>query len=304
MAPVHMTAGLGLKPEHIAAACTAVVPGLWFEVHAENYMVDGGPRLHALRVLRTQHPVSLHGVAMSLAGNAPPDPTHLGRLATLVRQVEPALVSEHLAWSGLPGTYLPDLLPFPRTGAALARITSHVAQVQDRLGRAIAIENPSHYLHLPGHDWDEIDFLAELVRRSGCMLLLDINNVVVSAHNLGFEATSWLDRLVDAGLAPHVAEIHLAGHGTDAALGDQLLIDSHDAPVAPSVWNLHACTLARIGAPPTLIERDAQVPAFEVLMAERAHAETLMASAAGVPRIHGPDRTMPEVADTAWGTAA
>jgi uncharacterized protein (UPF0276 family) len=272
MARPSIDAGLGLKPEHFEPALAARAEGLWFEVHAENYMVDGGPRLAWLDAVRTHHPVSLHGVAMSLAGMAPPDAAHLERLVALARRVEPVLVSEHLAWSGIGGVHLPDLLPFPRTHAALARIAGHIGRVQDALGRSIAIENPSHYLKLAGHDWDEIDFLTELVRRSGCTLLLDINNVHVSAHNLGFDAAAWLDRFP----AEAVTEVHLAGHTADPHLGAALLIDSHDAPVAPAVWDLCARFLQRAGPRPVLIERDAQLPPFDTLMRERAHARHLL----------------------------
>ena len=261
-------AGLGLKPEHYETALGARAEGLWFEVHPENYMVAGGPRIGWLEAIRAHHPVSLHGVSLSLAGEAEPDAAHLQRLAALARRIQPALVSEHLAWSAWNGQYLPDLLPFPRSTAALHRIAAHIAYTQDALGMVIAIENPSHYLQLDGHEWDEIDFLAELSRRTGCRLLLDINNVYVSARNLGFSAVSWIDRFPQA----LVGEIHLAGHSADPTLGDALLIDSHDAPIAPEVWQLYRRFVDRAGARPTLIERDGNVPAFEELMAEQARA--------------------------------
>ncbi len=267
-----LSAGLGLKPEHFDAALAATDAGLWFEVHAENHLVDGGPRRAWLEAVRARHPVSLHGVSLSLAGEQPPDAAHLARLAALVRRVEPALVSEHLAWSGTDGRHFPDLLPFVRDHAALHRIAAHIGRTQDVLGRRIAVENPSHYLRIDGHDWDEIDFLGELVRRTGCALLLDVNNVYVSARNLGFDAGAWIDRF--PGNA--VDEIHLAGHSSDPALGPQLLIDSHDAPVADSVWALFRRVVERIGPRPTLIERDGNVPAFAALMAERQRARTML----------------------------
>lgn len=264
-----LSAGLGLKPVHAEAALACSRPGLWFEVHAENCMVPGGPRLRWLEAVRAAHPLSLHGVALSLAGAQPLDAVHLERLAALVHRLEPTLVSEHLAWSGSGGVYFPDLLPFPRTTEALRHIASRIAHTQSVLGRRIAIENPSHYLRIEGHDWDEIDFLAELASRTGCGLLLDVNNVYVSARNLGFDAAAWLDRFPgDA-----VMEIHLAGHGSDPALGAALLVDSHDAPVAAPVWALYRQLLARIGPRPTLIERDGNIPPFEELLAERAVAE-------------------------------
>lgn len=265
-------AGIGLKPLHFSEALAAPADGLWFEVHPENYMVAGGPRLRWLEAIRARHPLSLHGVALSLASDAEPDAAHLARFASLVRRFEPALVSEHLAWSAGRGAYYPDLLPFPRSGEALARIAGNVSRVQDALGRRIAIENPSHYLALQGHDWDEIDFLAELARRSGCGLLLDVNNVFVSARNLGGSAQAY----VDAFPGDQVMEVHLAGHSADPALGPALLVDSHDAPVAPEVWALYERLVARIGPRPTLIERDGNLPAFAELMAERAMAQHVL----------------------------
>ena len=264
-----LTAGIGLKPEHYDDSLRCRSSGMWFEVHAENYMVQGGPRRSWLEAVRREHPLSLHGVSLSLAGSEPVDPVTLSGLTSLVRELEPALVSEHLAWSRLAGSYFPDLLPFPRTAEALTQVCANVCRVQDAIGRSIAIENPSHYLRIEGHDWDEIDFLKELVGRTGCGLLLDVNNVHVSARNLGFEAHDYLDRFP----AEAVMEIHLAGHTTDPSLGDSLLIDSHDAPVAPEVWALYRRLVRRIGARPTLIERDGAVPAFEQLMAERNIAE-------------------------------
>ena len=264
----QLSAGLSLKPEHFAPALSSQAPGLWWEVHPENYLVAGGPRLGWLEAIRARHPVSLHGVSLSLAGDTEPDSAHLQRLAALAQRIEPALISEHLAWSSWGGRYLPDLLPFPRTNAALHRVAANIARTQDALGRAIAIENPSHYLQLDGHEWDEIDFLNALTQRTGCSLLLDINNVHVSARNLGFCADAWIDRFPHA----HVSEVHLAGHSTDPLWGDALLIDSHDAPVAAEVWALYRRFMDRAGPKPTLIERDGNVPDFDVLMAERALA--------------------------------
>ena len=267
-----LTAGLGLKPQHYDAALACAADGLWFEVHPENYMVDGGPRLQWLDAIRARHAISLHGVALSLAADAAPDATHLARLAALARRIEPQFISEHLAWSTWRGAYHPDLLPFPRTQEALARIADNISRTQDALQRRIAIENPSHYLKIDGHDWNEIDFLIELTRRTGCGLLLDVNNVYVSARNLGFSAEHYIDSF-PGGL---VMEMHLAGHTRDPNFGEALLVDSHDAPIAPSVWALYERLIARIGARPTLIERDDNLPAFEVLLAEREHAAALL----------------------------
>lgn len=270
-----LDAGLCLKPQHFDAALDCGLSGLWFEVHPENYMVDGGPRLAWLEAIRDRHPVSLHGVALSLAADAEPDAAHLRRLAALIRRVEPALVSEHLAWSAWRGNYHPDLLPFPRTSESLARIADNITRTQDALQRRIAIENPAHYLALDGHEWGETDFLRELAKRSGCGLLLDINNVHVSAHNMGFAAQDY----IDAFPGDLVMEIHLAGHSQDPNLGAALLIDSHDAPVAPAVWALYERLIRRIGARPTLIERDDRLPSFDELMRERRHASILLRAA-------------------------
>jgi hypothetical protein len=268
-----LTAGLGLKPQHYEEALACPAAGVWFEVHPENYLVEGGPRLRWLEAIRSRHPVALHGVALSLAADHPPDATHLARLRELARRIEPAMVSEHLAWSTWRGAYYPDLLPFPRTGEALARIAANVGVAQDALGRRIAIENPSHYLRIEGHDWDEIAFLGELVRRTGCGLLLDVNNVHVSAANLGFDAGAY----IDAFPGEAVVEVHLAGHSRDPLLGDALLVDSHDAPVAEAVWALYERLVARIGARPTLIERDDRLPPFRELLAERERAHRALA---------------------------
>jgi len=267
-----MHAGLTLKPAHFDAALNCRADGLWFEVHPENYMADGGPRLAWLHALRERHELSLHGVALSLAADAPPDARHLGRLAALVERLQPVRVSEHLAWSQWRGTYHPDLLPVPRTHAVLQRVVDNIDRVQRRLRRAIALENPSHYLRFDEHAFGEVEFLTEIARRSGCTLLLDVNNVHVSAHNLGGDAAAFIDA-VPAAL---IDEVHLAGHHADAASGAALLIDSHDAPVAEAVWALYERLIARVGPRPTLIERDAELPPFDVLLAERERAQAVL----------------------------
>jgi uncharacterized protein (UPF0276 family) len=267
------TAGIGFKPLHFEAALAAPAAGLWFEVHPENYMVDGGPRLEMLRALGEARPLSFHGVGLSLAGAEEPDRCHLARLKRLVDEFQPMLVSEHLAWSRSGAAYLPDLLPFPRTLEAFLRIARNVDIVQDALGRAIAIENPALYVALDGHELSETDFLARLVKWTGCRLLVDVNNVAVSANNLGFDPRAYLARLP----AEAVAEIHLAGHSPDPRHGPALLIDSHDAPVAEGVWALYDFLLARTGPVPTLIERDGKLPPFAELLAERDRAARAMA---------------------------
>jgi uncharacterized protein (UPF0276 family) len=260
---IKMGAGLGLKAEHYEHALDCTASGLWFEVHPENYMVDGGPRLAWLEAIGSRHPLSLHGVSLSLA--------HLQRLKALADRVQPALMSEHLAWSTWRGQYHPDLLPFPRSHEALQRIVDNIDCTQNILGRRIAIENPTHYLRLDGHDWSELDFLTELSNRTGCGLLLDVNNVFISAHNQSFNAASYLDAFP----ADAVMEIHLAGHTSDP--GDSnLLIDSHDSPVSDAVWSLYQRLIKRIGPRPTLIERDDQIPAFDELMIERNRAQNLL----------------------------
>ena len=269
------TAGLSFKPVHYEQAMACPAAGLWFEVHAENYMVDGGPRLAMLEALRRRFPLSIHGVGLSLAGAAEPDRDHLTRLKHLADRFEPFLVSEHLAWSKHGNTSFPDLLPFPRTNEALEIIARNIDITQEVLGRQILIENPSLYLQLSGHEWPESLFLAELVKRTGCGLLIDVNNVFVSASNLGFNPVSYLDAL-PRGV---IGEIHLAGHTPDPLLGQSLLIDSHDAPIAEEVWHLYDWLLALCGKhrPPTLIERDDNLPEFEELLAERDRAACMMA---------------------------
>lgn len=267
-----MTAGLGLKPQHYDDALACRADGLWFEVHPENYFVGGGPRLAWLEAIRAHHPVALHGVALSLAADAAPDAEHLQRLAALAHRIRPALVSEHLAWSTWRGHYHPDLLPFPRTNEALARIVANISLVQETLGQRIAIENPAHYLHIDTHTWDEIEFLSEVALRSGCGLLLDVNNVYVASNNLGYRAADYLDRFP----GERVLEVHLAGHTPDPHLGTALLVDSHDAPIAPQVWALYERLIARIGPRPTLIERDGNLPDFATLLRERDVAASVL----------------------------
>ena len=193
------TAGIGFKPEHFEEAAASPAAGLWFEAHAENYMVEGGPRLAMLEVLRAERPLSVHGVGMSLGGAADVDGEHLARLKRLVDRVEPFLVSEHLAWSRDDNICLPDLLPVPRTREALECVRRNIDRVQTALRRQILIENPSHYIPLPGHEWDEPAFLAEIVRRTGCGLLIDVNNVWVSANNLEYCPYAYLELSIHRG---------------------------------------------------------------------------------------------------------
>jgi uncharacterized protein (UPF0276 family) len=264
-----LTAGLGLKPQHFDEALHCDAPGLWFEVHPENYLVAGGPRLAWLEAIRDRHPLSMHGVSMSLASAQPPDPERLQALAKLIARFQPVLVSEHLAWSTWRGHYYPDLLPVPRNLTTLHQVAANIERMQDALGRRIALENPSHYMTMP-HDFSETDFLAELSKRTGCGLLVDVNNVYVSAHNIEQDAAHWVDAIP----AHAVMEIHLAGHQIDAA--GALLVDSHDTTVAPAVWDLYQRLLARTGAVPTLIERDGDIPDFSTLLTERLRAHDML----------------------------
>lgn len=267
------TAGVGFKSAHFAELTN---PGAvsWLEVHAETYMVEGGPRLAMLDDLRARFPVSVHGVGLSIGGEGPLDPVHLARLKRLIDHVRPAQFSEHLAWSTHEGSYFSDLLPLPYTAATLERVAAHVDEVQQRLGLRMLLENPSSYLVFEESTLSETAFLAEIARRTGCGLLLDINNVFISASNLGTSAQGYLaDYPVEL-----VGEIHLAGYvEEDDGQGGPLLIDTHGAPVADPVWALYAEVITRTGPRPTLIEWDNDVPDFRTLEAEAARAARVMA---------------------------
>ena len=271
----YLTAGIGLKPEHYAEAAQDRRSGLWFEVHSENYMVDGGPRLAWLQRIRANHPLSLHGVGMSLASDQLPDPAHLQALKRLIDRFEPFAVSEHLAWSRFRGVFAPDLLPFPRTHLALETIARNIDHAQSVLGVRLLIENPSHYMPLSGHDMEETELLSQLVAKTGCGLLLDINNVFISAHNFGFEAKTYLSKLP----ADAIGEIHLAGHEHDPGSRSDMLIDTHAAPVTAGVWALFEYCIEQIGARATLIERDDNIPQYSELMVERSRAHQHLQSA-------------------------
>jgi len=268
-----VAAGTSLKPEHYAAIL-AQNPGVgFFEVHAENFFCEGGPRHRYLTTFRERHALSMHGVGLSLGGAGRPDKAHVERLRELLARYQPQVFSEHLAWSRGPAGYLNDLLPLPYTRAALARVIENVDEVQTALGRRILIENPATYLRFTDDEMSEAGFLRELVAASGCGLLLDINNVYVSAVNHGLDAHEYLATLPLAS----VGEIHLAGHArqTDTA-GRTLLIDSHDAPVDAAVWSLYEHCLTLTGPLPTLIEWDGRLPAWEILQSEAAQAQRRM----------------------------
>lgn len=265
--------GVGFKPEH-APEVFGSDHGLgFFEVHAENYMGDGGPPHRMLAELRARTPLSIHGVALSIGGAAPLNREHLARLKHLIDRYQPALFSEHLAWSTHEGVFLNDLLPVPYDAETLVRVSDHIDEVQETLGRTMLLENPSTYVAFETSTMSEIDFLREIVKRTGCGLLLDVNNVYVSAVNHGTGPMAYLDEFP----MEHVGEIHLGGHFEDHDdLDAPLLIDAHGTPVADVVWHLYARTLARIGAVPTLIEWDNDVPPFPVLAAEAVKALGIM----------------------------
>jgi hypothetical protein len=266
-------AGTSFKHEHLSAILANGKQRGFFEVHAENYMGAGGPPHRALEAIRRDHPVSLHGVCMSIGGAQPLDAAHLERFRGVVERYEPALVSEHLAWSTHETSYFNDLLPLPYTEATLVRVCNHIDKVQDTIRRPILLENPSTYVTFRESTMSETDFIREVAARTGCGLLLDINNVFVSATNHGFSS---LDYLSDFPLS-RVGEIHLAGHAeqTDDD-GELLLIDSHDGPVAGTVWKLFETIIARCGPIPTLIEWDSKIPDWPVLRAEAAAAQKIL----------------------------
>jgi uncharacterized protein (UPF0276 family) len=271
--PIGGVAGTSFRHEHLPAILAEGRQRGFFEVHAENYMGAGGAPHRALEAIRRDYPVSLHGVGMSIGAPQPLDRAHLARLRGLVARYQPALVSEHLAWSTHESSFFNDLLPLPYTEATLDHVCDHIDEVQEAIRRPILLENPSTYLAFHEQTMSETDFIRSVASRTGCGLLLDINNVFVSAANHGFSA---LDYLAGFPLA-RVGEIHLAGHAVQRDdEGDLLLIDSHDGPVADAVWKLFAMVVARRGAIPTLIEWDSQIPAWPILKAEAALAQAIL----------------------------
>ncbi len=269
---VPLAAGVGLRFPHHHRFAQERPQAAWLEVHAENYLGGGTVRRNLDRI-RGDYPLSLHGVGLSLGSSQGLDPRHLERIAALVDEVEPQLVSEHLSWSVVDDRYLADLLPLPMTEEALGVVCRHVTQVQERLRRCILIENPSTYVQFGHSSIPEWEFLDELVRRTGCGLLCDVNNIFVSASNHGWSAEEYLRGLPAAA----IAEMHLAGHATRTLQdGRVLLIDNHGSRVAPPVWDLYSQALRLYGPKPTLIEWDTDIPALEVLLEEAAHAQRLL----------------------------
>ena len=270
---IRALAGTSFKHEHLSAIVAESAQRGFFEVHAENYMGAGGPPHRALEAIRRDYPVSLHGVCLSIGGERPLDSAHLARFQHLVDRYEPALVSEHLAWSTHENTYFNDLLPLPYTEATLSRVCDHIDQVQEAIRRPMLLENPSTYVTFVESTMRETDFIRSVARRTGCGLLLDVNNVFVSATNHGFAA---LDYLSDFPLAG-VAEIHLAGHAEQSDDEDDLLlIDSHDGPIADAVWKLFEIVISRCGPVPTLVEWDSKIPDWPILKAEAAAAQAIL----------------------------
>jgi len=273
MTPGHalpVAAGIGLRAPHIGYVKAQRPPVAWFEVHSENYFAEGGPAIASLERIRADYPLSLHGIGLSLGSTDPLSRAHLAKLASLIARVEPALVSEHLSWSGVGGRHFNDLFPLPCTDEAVAHVCSRVAEVQDILGRVIAVENVSSYVGFADSDIAEWEFVAAVVARTGCKLLLDVNNVYVNAVNHGFDAQTYLAAMPDDA----VAEIHLAGFDARGPC----LIDTHGARVAPEVWALYRSAIERFGARPTLIEWDVDIPEFSVLETEALAATTILES--------------------------
>jgi uncharacterized protein (UPF0276 family) len=273
-------AGLGLKTGHFHEVLGSQPDIGFFEVHAENYMVAGGPFLHYLGLIRERYPLSLHGVGLSIGAEGPLDTRHLQRLAELIERYQPHSFSEHLAWSSHGPVFLNDLLPLAYDNATLNRVCEHIDQVQTTLKRPMLLENPATYLAFTRSTIDEAEFISEVIRRTGCGLLLDVNNVYVSSINHQRDPVAYIDALP----LHAVGEIHLAGFAEDTdSLGDRLLIDDHGAPIDNAVWALYVQALERVGPMATLIERDNQLPAFSVLHAEARQADELLRIAGGRP---------------------
>jgi uncharacterized protein (UPF0276 family) len=277
--PLAARAGIGLRTPHVAEIERDRPATAFLEVHAENYMA-GGPGLARLQRLRRDYAVSVHGVGLSLGSAEGIDAGHLARLAALVERIEPALVSEHLSWSVAGGAYLNDLLPLPYTDEALDVFARNVDCAQETLKRPLLIENPSAYVGFAHSTMSEPEFLRALVRRTGCRLLLDVNNVYVSGRNMDFDTNAWIDAVP----ALAVAEIHLAGHAVADADGAPILIDDHGSRVSDGVWALYAHALRAVGPTPTLIEWDTDLPPLPVLLEEAAHADRMLAAAEGASR--------------------
>jgi hypothetical protein len=271
-ARIPARAGIGLRAPHYREVLESRPRIGWLEVHSENYFGAGGAPLHYLERIREYYPISLHGVGMSLGSTDPLDTTYLAKLKALIERIEPGLVSDHLSWSSVNRRYFNDLLPLPYTEEALEHLCSRVAAAQDFLGCKLLLENPSTYLHYPESSIPEPQFMTELARRSGCGLLIDVNNVYVSACNQGFDARRYLDSIPER----HAAELHLAGFTRNRTEAGEILIDTHSKPVAEPVWALYAHAIERFGELPTLVEWDAELPPLAALAGEAARAQSIM----------------------------
>jgi uncharacterized protein (UPF0276 family) len=271
-APIPASAGIGLRSAHLRAFVDGRPPVPWLEVHSENYFAAGGAARAALAKIREDYPLSFHGVGLSLGSTDPLDRAHLQRLKQALDRFEPALVSEHLSWSSIGGRFVNDLLPLPASREALEHLILRVDETQDRLGRAILVENISSYLELGEREMPEHCLLGELAQRTGCGVLLDINNLYVNERNHGTSAEAFIDALP----AELIGEIHLAGHSVHEHGGRSIVVDTHDAPVCHEVWALYARAVAKLGRVPTLIEWDSKLPELGVLLGEARKAERVM----------------------------
>jgi uncharacterized protein len=271
--PIPPRSGIGLRAEHYRDLLERRPPLAFVEVHSENYFGAGGALLYFLEQTRAQYPLSLHGVGLSLGSSDPLNLEHLRKLKTLIQRFEPALVSDHLSWSSIGGEFFNDLLPLPYTEESLAHFSARVAQAQDYLGRELLIENPSSYLQYTESAIPEEEFLAAVVRASGCGLLLDVNNIYVSSQNHGFDARRYLQALPAAA----VREIHLAGYTVNRYPEGEMLIDSHNALVSEPVWELYAHTVRQLGPRPTLIEWDSDLPPLDTLLGQAGLADAILA---------------------------
>ena len=265
-------AGIGLRAAHYRDVLESLPSVGWLEVHSENYFGEGGAPLYYLDRIRAHYPLSLHGVGLSLGSTDPLDVGHLAKLKALIERFEPGLVSDHLSWSSVNGLHFNDLLPLPYTEESLAHVARRVLIVQQHLGHRLLVENPSTYAQFAESCIPEAEFLAELARRTGCGILLDVNNVYVSACNHRLDPRRYIDSIP----ARHVAEIHLAGFTRNGADGAEILIDTHSRPVAAEVWALFAHAVERFGPRPTLVEWDADLPPLAMLAAEAGHAQALL----------------------------
>ena len=271
--PIPARAGVGFKPKHFNEILSNQPDLGWFEVHPENYMGAGGAPHHQLTRIRNDYPISLHGIGLSIGGPGNLDARHLDRFKALIDRYEPGLVSEHLAWSTHDTDFFNDLLPLPYTPETLDIVCAHLDQAQNYLGRRILLENPATYVVFEESSYEEIEFLTEIVGRTGCGLLLDVNNVYVSCTNHRRDAAAYMDAFPIS----DVGELHLAGHAVDHDdAGARLLIDTHDRHVVDDVWRLFASVIARAGAVPTLVEWDEDIPTWPVLFAEAYRAEAIL----------------------------